>query len=92
MSVPQEAAPGMKSLEAAITRRIANRTGGVVRDVEVVAEVGRVEIRGRTESYYHKQLVIRETLAEVEDRKEMGPMTIDVKVVVNSSRAEIETP
>jgi hypothetical protein len=92
MSVPSEAAPGMRSLEDAITRRIAKRTGGSVHDVEVVADVGRVEIRGRAECYYHKQLVVEAALAEVWARKDMAPMKIDLKIVVDSSRPEIELP
>lgn len=91
MSVSPESVPSMTCIEDAITRRIAKRTGSGVSDVEVVADVGRVEIRGRAESYYQKQLVLQEALAEVGARKDIGSITIDVKIVVNPSRPELET-
>jgi hypothetical protein len=45
-----------------LTRRIDNKTFRQVRDLNVVHDAGRVVLRGRSESYYVKQLATHAVL------------------------------
>jgi len=51
-----------RSHDSELTRRIDNRTFRQVHDLHVLHESGRVVLRGRSESYYVKQLATHAVL------------------------------
>jgi hypothetical protein len=62
MNTPQQPEPRPADLEDSIKRRIVERTGDRIHDLEVEVTAARIEIRGRAVSFYIKQLATEGTL------------------------------
>jgi hypothetical protein len=79
MNVRQETDPAVAQLEESIKRGIVDRTGDRIHDLEVKVTAERIEIRGRTGSFYIKQLAIQGTLDVIGS---LGSRQIEVNVQV----------
>jgi hypothetical protein len=90
MSTPQEQAPGPAGLEQAVKDRIAQRTAGRVRDLEVSLVAGRIEVRGRTTSFHLKQLAIHGALEEIDSWGTGRQVKIDVLIAVTPASSDAE--
>ncbi|HLW63689.1 MAG TPA: hypothetical protein VKS79_00120 [Gemmataceae bacterium] len=79
MRGPKANEPGLPELKESIRRRILERTGDRIRDLEVEVTEARIEIRGRTASFYIKQLAIQGTL-DVIGVPTTTPIEVNVQV------------
>jgi len=70
------------ALEQAIVRQILHRTGGRIQRLEVEVAGDAVIIRGRTPSYYLKQLALQGVLDRLGSA---GQMRIELNVEVSNS-------
>jgi hypothetical protein len=80
------ARPSQANLEQAIERRIAQRTWGRVRRLQVARTDSRLVVRGFTESYYVKQLTIQAVLELLESWDQAAP-EVDIQVEVYDGSA-----
>jgi hypothetical protein len=85
MSIPREKDRSLAELEEAIKRGIVERTGSRIQELEVEVTDARIEIRGRTVSFYIKQLAIQGALDVVGPA---GARPIEVKVQVERKAHE----
>ncbi|MGE3780744.1 MAG: hypothetical protein AB7F89_26385 [Pirellulaceae bacterium] len=67
-------------LQAAIRRRISERTGGQIQSLEIAVEANRIVISGIASSYYHKQLAVEGTLESIGPRNGIG-IEVNIEVV-----------
>ena len=62
-----------------LRQRIVHRTGGRIYQLAVVAEVGRILVRGWARSFYHKQLAIQACL-EMLDAAVHPRLNVEIEV------------
>jgi hypothetical protein len=65
--------------EQSLRRRIELRTGGRIRALQLQASAERVVVRGRTSSYYLKQLVL-EAVRDVLGNRSMTIICLEIHV------------
>ena len=78
--------PSTGELEKRIERQITLGTWGRVHALQVEVTEGRVLVRGRTPSYYIKQLVLQAVL-DVLGPSDMVPVDFDIQVGLSDSPA-----
>jgi hypothetical protein len=71
-------------LQALLERRIAERTGGRVRQLQVDVTDDRVHVQGHTSTYYFKQLAIQAIL-ELRGVTEPRQVVVDIEVIGSDS-------
>lgn len=75
-----------RSLEEALERNILHRTWGRVRHLQVEVDAAQTVVRGKTSTYYLKQLVVAAVL-EVLDST---PLKMDVVMEIDVDSAAVE--
>jgi hypothetical protein len=91
MSTERDAGLRSPDREQAIRHRIAERTAGRIRTLEIEVLDDRVVIRGHAPSYYLKQLALQGVL-DVIDSKEAGIVEFNVEVAASSPKSNPPRP